>query len=387
MTQQLTKPEVERYSRQVILPEIGPDGMRRLLEGKVLIVGAGGLASSAGLYLAGAGVGVIGFADFDKVEVSNLHRQIIHTTERQGMDKVESAKIACLAMNPTITINTHKERFTSENGVTLVSGYDVVVDATDNITSRYLINDACVLASKALVSGSALKWEGQMSVYNYKGGPCYRCAYPNPPPIETVTSCADGGVVGAVPGTIGCLQAIEAQKILMGAGETMSGRILLFNALQGSYNVMKHRPKSKVCKVCGDNPTLTKLVGYEEYVKKSCEIEPVSLPSENEMSCEELHELLTSNSTPHTIIDVRTANEYSLTKLPNTVNVPLSLLTPEKAESLRTDNGLILLLCRRGIASAHATRLLLDADIPNVKNITKGLTRWAQTVDKEFPIY
>ena len=386
----LGKDDVQRYSRQIILPEVGPEGQTGLSGAAVLIVGAGGLASSCGLYLAGAGIGRLGFVDFDVVEVSNLHRQIIHTTPRAGSPKVESAKASCLGLNPAIRVDAVHERFTAENGLALVKEYDVVVDATDNITARYLVNDACVLGGKPLVSGSALRWEGQLSVYNHDNGPCYRCAYPKPPPVHTVTSCADGGVIGAVPGTIGCLQAVEVQKIILGAGKTMSGRILHFNALEMAHTTMNQRPKAKGCAVCGENPTITKLSSYDEYSVKSCEIKPATLPAEVELSCEDFKKKLDAGD-KMVVVDVRGENEYAICRLADTTNIPLARFEPATVAALRSDAAAsdvpLVMLCRRGRASADATRRLIDAGVPNVRNVTSGLTRWAAVVDTDFPIY
>eukprot|EP01060_Flectonema_neradi_P039937 TRINITY_DN8966_c0_g1_i1.p1 TRINITY_DN8966_c0_g1~~TRINITY_DN8966_c0_g1_i1.p1 ORF type:complete len:406 (+),score=53.33 TRINITY_DN8966_c0_g1_i1:54-1220(+) len=383
----LTKEEVGRYSRQVILPEIGADGQKKLIDASVLIVGAGGLGSSAGLYLAGAGVGTIGFVDFDQVETSNLHRQIIHATDRSGSLKVESAKSACLSLNPLITVNAINSKFTSETGLDLVRDYDVIIDATDNVTSRYLINDSCVISGKPLVSGSALRWEGQLSVYNHNNGPCYRCVYPSPPPTSAVTSCADGGVVGAVPGMIGTLQAIEAQKIICEIPTTMSGRILLFDALAMSHTTMNHRPRNPSCAVCGTSPTITKLIAYEQYLTKPCDSGPPPLPQGTEISVRDLKDYRDQQK-DHLLLDVRSETEYGMTRLNNSINIPLKKLSPSDVANIRTNESQpILVLCRRGIASVSATQKLIDAGIPNVFNVSLGLTQWAKEIDLEFPIY
>ncbi|KAJ9457722.1 Adenylyltransferase and sulfurtransferase MOCS3 [Diplonema papillatum] len=396
----LAKDDVTRYSRQLLLPDVGVDGMLKLKAGRVLVVGAGGLGSTALLYLAGAGVGTIGIVDADTVDVSNLHRQIVHTTGRQGEAKVDSAKKSLLALNPSIRVQTHAEQFTEESGLRLVSGYDVVVDATDNVAARYLINDACILQRKPLVSGAALKWEGQLSVYNYKGGLCYRCAYPNPPPVKSVTSCADGGVVGAVPGTIGALQAIEVQKVLMGMppGKVMSGRILMFNALDMTTVTINHRPKNPDCAVCGVHPTIQSLRAYSEYLCKPCEATggDSALAAGNEITCRELDSLLQTSAAPQPLlVDVRLPTEFAITRLRGSVNVPLPSLQdgtrlPE-AQALYADarrrGAAVLLLCRRGVASVEATRILLEAGCAEVNNVKHGLTKWAQEIDPEFPMY
>ena len=394
------KASVNRYSRQLILNEVGPTGQDALSSARVLIVGAGGLASTAGPYLAAAGIGHLTFIDDDSVDVSNLHRQVMHSTAKQGVSKVESAKEACLAINPSISVEAIHARFTAENGVEVVQRHDVVVDATDNITARYLVNDACVLSSRPLVSGSALRWEGQLSVYHHEGGPCYRCAYPTPPPLQTVTSCADGGVIGAVPGAIGCLQATEVQKILLKTGKTMSGRILLYNALEMTHTTMNQRPRNVRCAVCGDTPTITTLKGYDEYIKRACDADAAGLPDDVELSCEE-YLVWQREERPHLLIDVRVPAEYKICRLENAVNMPLSAMSVDEVIALRLNGGdkgggadgevgdalPVVMLCRRGIASANAAKLLLDAGVPNVRNITSGLTRWAAVIDKDFPIY
>eukprot|EP01062_Namystynia_karyoxenos_P031948 TRINITY_DN23631_c0_g1_i1.p1 TRINITY_DN23631_c0_g1~~TRINITY_DN23631_c0_g1_i1.p1 ORF type:complete len:437 (+),score=100.60 TRINITY_DN23631_c0_g1_i1:87-1397(+) len=391
---ELTAAEVRRYSRQVILTEVQPAGQRRLLDATVLLVGAGGLASSCGPYLAAAGVGRLIFADFDVVETSNLHRQVMHTTAREGVPKALSARETCLSINPEIRVDAVLERFTADNGVQLVSAADVVVDCTDNITARYLVSDACVIAKKPLVSGSALRWEGQATVYNYEGGPCYRCAYPKPPPLDTVGSCADGGVAGAVPGMIGCVQALEAQKVLLRAPGVMSGRLLMYNAWEGTWTVMRGRRRNAGCAACGDSPSITALRAYDEYICKPCERGARPLPPDAELSVVQLSERLRSADEAQrpVVVDVRPPNEYSICRLAGSVHVPLSELPARRGEleQMRRGGGhcrTLAMLCRRGVSSAEGTQRLLDLGVSGVVNVTGGLTAWQRDVDPCFPIY
>ncbi|KAL8604876.1 hypothetical protein ACOMHN_028504 [Nucella lapillus] len=261
----LTNEQIGRYSRQLILPELGVKGQQRLLSSKVLIVGAGGLGCPAAIYLAAAGVGTVGVVDYDEVEVSNLHRQILHTEHRLGRSKAESVALSCRNLNSSLRFKTHRVQLSSENALSIIEEYDVVLDCTDNVATRYLLSDACVLAARPLVSGSALRFEGQLTVYNYKGGPCYRCLYPKPPPPETVTNCSDGGVLGVVPGIIGCYQALEAIKIAADMGTCLSERLMLFDGMDGTTRTIRLRRRQPSCPVCGDTPTIRELVDYEQF--------------------------------------------------------------------------------------------------------------------------
>jgi adenylyltransferase and sulfurtransferase len=338
--------------------------------------------SPAALYLAAAGVGRIGLVDFDLVDKSNLHRQVIHPENREGIPKVLSAKLSCLSLNSSIQVETYQTPFNEKNGMELVKKYDVVIDASDNVTTRYLVNDACILSGKPLVSASAVRVEGQMTVYGHNGGPCYRCLFPEPPPPETVTNCSDGGVLGVVPGVMGCLQALEAQKILMGKSDVLSSRMLLFNGSTCTFKNAKLRSKVSRCKLCGDNPTIKELIPYTI----SCETKKNELSENNRISVEDYKKLMDSKE-PHLLIDVRVPVQYDICSLPGAQNFPLQNLNQDQIKEIESKNLPIYVVCRRGIASLSATELFLKYGVENVKNIDGGITRWTNVVDKNFPIY
>lgn len=427
----LTQEQIARYSRHLLLPEIGTAGQDRLCKGSVLIVGLGGLGSPCALYLAAAGVGRLGFVDFDKVDTSNLHRQVIHRERSQGMDKVESARNSILELNSSVRVDLHREGFTERNGLELVKQYDVIIDGSDNVSTRYLINDACVMAGKPLVSGSAVRFEGQLTIYNYQNhhhhndekdekegeerGPCYRCMFPTPPPAETVTNCADGGVLGVVPGIIGCLQALEAQKLLMKMGEEqlLVKRMLIFNAKTCNFRTVKIRSRRRDCAVCGDSPSIASLVAYQQHCSDApAPAKPLQdqlLLPEQRITCEEYRQILREKR-PHVLVDVRDAHQFDIASLPGAINVPLKQLqtgTEECVERIRqeihrrrssessngNENGngegeecAVFVVCRRGIASVRGTKLLLEHGI-SAKNINGGVTQWQRTIDVDFPTY
>ncbi|KAL9654805.1 hypothetical protein ABK040_008598 [Willaertia magna] len=414
---ELTNEQIARFSRHLLLPEIGVKRQAKLCKGSVLIVGAGGLGSPAALYLAAAGVGRIGFVDFDVVDTSNLHRQVIHNEHRNGMLKTLSAKLSCINMNSKADIQCYNEPFTEQNGLDLVKQYDVVMDASDNVTTRYLVNDACVLAGKPLVSGSAVRFEGQLTIYNYRKGdvegPCYRCLYPQPPPPETVTSCSDGGVLGVVPGIIGCLQALEVIKLLMGLDDEESKtknhcdllvkKMLMFNAKTCSFRTANVRGRKENCDVCGKCPTITTLspVSQPVCLDKRPSNPSDALSKENRITATEYESLLKQEGFKnHVLLDVRDSVQFDIARLPNAVNVPLKQLQKDEKsfdvirneihkQSENTENDKdypIYVMCRRGIASVSATKLLLEKGYKNVKNIDGGVNSWRQ-VDKEFPMY
>eukprot|EP01080_Neovahlkampfia_damariscottae_P007459 gene7459-11784_t len=380
----LTNEQISRYSRHLILPEIGIKGQENICNGSVLIVGAGGLGAPAALYLAAAGVGRIGLVDFDVVDKSNLHRQVIHPEAREGISKVLSAKLSCEALNSTIKVEIFNTPFNEKNGLDLVKNFDVVIDASDNVTTRYLVNDACILGKKPLVSASSVRVEGQLTVYGFGNGPCYRCLFPNPPPAETVTNCSDGGVLGVIPGIMGCLQALEAQKILMKKpeDEILSSRMLLFNGTKCTFRNVKLRSKVSKCKLCGENPTIKELIPYQI----SCETASNDLPKENRISVEEYKKILDSKES-HLLIDVRVPVQYDICKLPNAENIPLDDLSEEKMKIVSEKKLPIYVVCRRGISSVSGTEKFLNFGINNVKNIDGGITAWNKKVDHEFPLY
>jgi len=382
---QLTNDEVKRYSRHLIMPEVGVDGQRRLKGGSVLCIGAGGLGSPAAMYLAAAGVGRIGIVDFDVVDFSNLQRQIIHGTPDVGRSKLASAKDRLTAINPHIQVDTYETALSSENALELFEPYDVILDGTDNFPTRYLTNDACVLLGKPNAYGSIFRFEGQASVFSTKGGPCYRCLYPEPPPPGLVPSCAEGGVLGVLPGVIGVIQATEAIKLITGIGEPLIGRFLIYDALRMKFRELKLR-KDADCPVCGTHPTVTKLIDYEQF----CGIHPAA-PEPTAM---------TSSATDITpvalkarldrgdalqIIDVREPNEYQINRIPGSVLIPLGEI-PRRYAELDPDNELVM-QCKVGGRSAKAADFLRSVGFKKVLNLQGGILEWIDKVDPTQPKY
>lgn len=379
--QTLSNEELRRYSRHLIMPEVGLVGQLKLKQASVLLIGAGGLGAPAALYLAAAGVGRLGIVDFDVVDESNLQRQIIHGTATLGVPKLESARQRLLDLNPGIDITGYQTGLSSDNALEIIKDYDIVIDGTDNFPTRYLVNDACVMLGKPNVYGSIFRFEGQASVFGVREGPCYRCLYPEPPPPGLVPSCAEGGVLGVLPGVIGTIQATEAIKLIIGIGEPLVGRLLLYDALQMRFRELKLR-KDPACPVCGPNPTVTELIDYQAF----CGITPesVSLPAENRITPRELHAALQSDSPP-LVIDVREPHEWEIVHLPGARLIPLATLPAHLHEFDRAQP--IVVHCRSGARSAKATQLLKDAGFRNVRNLEGGILRWADEVDPSLPRY
>ncbi|WP_043097976.1 molybdopterin-synthase adenylyltransferase MoeB [Kallotenue papyrolyticum] len=377
----LSNEEIRRYSRHLIMPEVGMSGQLKLKQASVLLIGAGGLGAPAALYLAAAGVGHLGIVDFDVVDESNLQRQVIHGTSTLGVAKLESARRRLLDLNPLIEITGYQTGLTSDNALAIINDYDLVIDGTDNFPTRYLVNDACVMLGKPNVYGSIFRFEGQASVFGVKEGPCYRCLYPEPPPPGLVPSCAEGGVLGVLPGVIGTIQATEAIKLIMGIGEPLVGRLLLYDALQMRFRELKLR-KDPNCPVCGAHPTVTELIDYQAF----CGITPqsVELPPEQRITPRELQALLQSD-TPPLVIDVREPHEWEIAHLPGARLIPLATL-PAHLHELERDAPIVV-HCRSGARSAQATRLLRDAGFRNVRNLEGGILRWADEVDPSLPKY
>ncbi|MBE9042687.1 molybdopterin-synthase adenylyltransferase MoeB [Oscillatoriales cyanobacterium LEGE 11467] len=381
---QLTKDEYERYSRHLILPEVGLDGQKRLKEAKVLCIGTGGLGSPLLLYLAAAGVGTIGIVDFDIVDRSNLQRQIIHGTSWVNKPKIESAKSRILEINPACQVNLYETRLMSDNALEIIEPYDIVVDGTDNFPTRYLVNDACVLLDKPNVYGSIFRFEGQATVFNYQGGPNYRDLYPEPPPPGMVPSCAEGGVLGVLCGIIGTIQATETVKIILGQGNTLSGRLMLYNALDMTFRELKLRPNP-------ERPVIEKLIDYEQFcgipqAKAEEEKQKMALP---EMTVTELKQLMDSGADDFVLVDVRNPNEYDIAKIDGSVLVPLPDIERgdgvEKVKELLNGHRLIA-HCKMGGRSAKALAILKDAGIEGT-NVKGGITAWSQEVDSSIPTY
>ncbi|XP_055532260.1 adenylyltransferase and sulfurtransferase MOCS3 [Wyeomyia smithii] len=396
----LNNNEIARYSRQIILSEIGVHGQLKLKKASVLVVGAGGLGCPSSLYLAGAGIGRIGILDYDEVELTNLHRQLLHTESTVGLRKVESAKSFLAELNSQIELITHHTQITSDNALTIIEQYDIVVDATDNVATRYLLNDACVMLKKPLVSGSALQLEGQLTVYNYKNSPCYRCLFPTPPPPETVTNCGDGGVLGAVTGVIGALQALETIKIILGNEGVLVGRLLLFDGQQSTFKNLKLRAKKLNCVVCSENPSLTKLIDYEQFcsMKATDKDSNLKLLSENERITVEQYKQLLDNGNQHVLIDVRGTNQFEMCQLPASINIPIDdILENRRMEELLAKVSPdatqlpTFVICRRGndsqLAVQHLTPIFKERGLNPPKDISGGLHAWTHNIDKCFPIY
>lgn len=381
---QLNNDEIRRYSRHLILPEVGLAGQKKICSTSVLCIGAGGLGSPIAMYLAAAGVGKIGVLDFDTVDFSNLQRQIIHGTENVGQSKAESAKVSINRINPGVEVVLHNTRITSENALEIIAQYDIVVDGTDNFPTRYLTNDACVLLKKPNVYGSIFRFEGQASVFApHLGGPCYRCLYPEPPPPGMVPSCAEGGVLGVLPGIVGCIQATEILKIALGKGRSLIGRLLLFNALDMKFRELKLR-RDPQCPLCGENPTITKLIDYEMF----CGIlpEPAN-PAQNpdEVTVQEMKRALDDPKLGIKVIDVRDPDEYQIAHINGVPQIPLGSL-PQRFTEL-DPNQTIYLHCKSGIRSMKALKFLREQGFKYVKSVKGGISAWADEIDHSVAKY
>ena len=402
---ELSKEQIERYSRQLLLNEgFGVEGQCKLLSSSVLVVGAGGIGSTVLLYLAASGVGKISIVDFDAVEVSNLHRQVIHNSHNVGVNKAASACRAVLDLNPSIQCDALSFALTHDNALELVQNYDCIVDASDNPRTRYLINDACVLANKPLVSGSAVGLEGQLTVYNWKGGPCYRCLYPKADVSAGCLACSDAGVLGPVPGCIGVLQSVEAMKILTGVGSTMHDRLLMYDALRCSFFTVKKPEKAVGCPVCGPQATILSmqdsrgdltgargLTGFGGIPMPHAQ--EMSLPENAYVSCEDYRKVR-EQDLDHVLLDVRGTRQFEMCALDGAVNIPLARIPDEldRLEELSNGSKPVYCVCRRGVASMDAARILYEAKnegrrIHSVRHIEGGLTAWHTDVDSTFPKY
>lgn len=384
---ELSKKDIQRYSRQILMRNFNKDSQLNLLNSSVLIIGAGGLGSTAILYLGSAGFGRIGIVDNDVVEETNLHRQVIHDETKVGMSKAESAKQVINKLNSNCECYIYKILLTRENALSIMKSYDIVIDATDNVCSTYLINDACVLLNKVLIQASALRMEGQLSVFHYKNGPCYRCLNPIPPPPETVTKCNVSGVVGVVPGIMGCFQALEAIKIGAGLDANYSQKLLIYDGETGKVRVVKTRPKQENCSVCGKNPTVTSLINYEEFCHMN-KCTNNNIMNDSRISCEEYNTILKTNK-PHILIDVRPKEAFELSSLPNAINIPklelaenaqnIKELLKKKAEETNESEIPLYLICRSGMTSQNSIPILKEQGIDS-KDIAGGLLEWKQKI-------
>ncbi len=377
----LSKDEILRYSRHLIMPEVGMEGQLKLKQAKVLCVGAGGLGSPVALYLAAAGIGTLGIVDFDIVDVTNLQRQIIHGTNDVGRKKLDSAAESIAAINPHIQVLRFETRLTSDNALDIVGEFDVVVDGTDNFATRYLVNDACVLTGKPNVYGSIFRFEGQASVFATKEGPCYRCLYPEPPPPGVVPSCAEGGVLGVLPGLVGVMQATETIKLVLGAGEPLIGRLLMIDALAMRFRELKLR-KNPDCPVCGDSPTVTQLIDYEQFCGIRGEEKPATA-NIADMTPEELKQRLDAGDKLF-VLDVREPNEYQICNLGGHL-IPLNDL-PKRVSELDPASEIVV-HCKMGGRSAKAVDFLKQQGFANVHNLVGGINAWAERIDPKMPKY
>lgn len=381
---ELTNEEILRYSRHLILPEVTLDGQKKLKAAKVLLIGTGGLGSPLALYLAAAGVGTIGLVDFDVVDLTNLQRQIIHGTNDVGRPKAVSATETIHDINPNVNVLTFEEQFTSENAMRIARDFDIIIDGTDNFPTRYLTNDVSVLLGKPNVYGSIFRFEGQASVFWAEQGPCYRCLYPEPPPPGLVPSCAEGGVLGVLPGIVGCIQANEAIKLILGIGQPLIGRLLLFNALKMQFRELKLK-KDPNCPICGTNPTIHELIDYEEF----CGIRGEEAPAQEvqvseEITVQELKARLDAGEHPK-IVDVREPYEYAIARLPGTTLIPLGQIVERSGEL--NPNEEIILHCRSGKRSADALNQLKAKGFTNLKNLVGGTLAWSDEIDPNVPKY
>jgi len=381
---ELNNDEIRRYSRHLILPEVGLSGQKKICSTSVLCIGAGGLGSPIAMYLAAAGVGKLGILDFDSVDFSNLQRQILHGTEDVGRPKTQSASETIKRINPNVEVVVHNARLTSENALDLLRPYDIVVDGTDNFPTRYLTNDACVLLKKPNVYGSIFRFEGQASVFApHLGGPCYRCLYPEPPPPGMVPSCAEGGVLGVLPGIVGTMQATEILKLALGKGSSLIGRLLLFNALDMKFRELKLRRDPK-CPMCGDNPTITELIDYEMF----CGITPepaVSKSNPDEVSVEEMQRAMKDPKLGIKIIDVREPDEYQIAHINGVPLYPLSTLQQRFTEL--DPNQQYYIHCKSGVRSLRALQFLREQGFKYLKSVKGGISAWSDEIDHRVPKY
>ena len=378
----LSNQEVARYSRHLILPEVGMEGQLKLKAASVLCIGAGGLGSPVAMYLAAAGVGRIGIVDFDVVDYSNLQRQIIHGTTDVGRPKLESARDSLSEINPEVRVELHDVALSSQNALDLLGGYDIIVDGTDNFPTRYLVNDACVILGKPNAYGSIFRFEGQVSVFATSDGPCYRCMFPEPPPPGLVPSCAEGGVLGILPGVVGTLQATEAIKLILGAGEPLIGRFVIYDALKARFRELKVR-RDPECPVCGDHPTVTELIDYEQF----CGVVPTTtaeVADGADVTVDELKARLNDQDGVF-ILDVRDPPEYEICRIPGSTLIPLGDL-PARLQELEGRDDMVV-HCKSGVRSAKAVKILHDAGFKNARNLRGGILRWIDQIDPTLPKY
>jgi adenylyltransferase/sulfurtransferase len=381
-TTPLGKDEILRYSRHLIMPEVGMDGQLKLKQAKVLCIGAGGLGSPLALYLAAAGVGKLGVVDFDVVDYTNLQRQVIHDTADVGRPKLESARETIRDINPFVEVVGYETRLSSENALDIFQDFDIIADGTDNFPTRYLVNDACVLLDKPNVYGSIFRFEGQASVFYAREGPCYRCLYPEPPPPGLVPSCAEGGVLGVLPGIVGSIQALQTINLTLGVGETLIGRLLLFDALRMKFRELKLR-KNPECVICGPHPTVTKLIDYEQFCGIRGE-EHAPATRVPEVTALDLKRMMDEKK-PFVLVDVREPHEFQICRIPNSKLIPLGQV-PQRMNELNTADEIVV-HCKSGKRSAQAVDLLLKSGFRKIRNLQGGILAWSDQVDPGVPKY
>ena len=392
----LSSNELTRYSRHLLLDEVGRNGQLRLKQSRVLVIGMGGLGSPISLYLAAAGVGTIGIVDFDAVELSNLQRQILHSTDSVGKKKTQSAQKRLLEVNPEVNVIVHEERISVDNALALIGDYDVIIDGTDNFQTRYLVNDACVLGKKPLVYGSIFRFEGQATVFSPPQGPCYRCIYPDPPEAGAVPNCAEGGVLGVLAGVIGSIQAAEAIKLLLGKGQSLMGRLLLYDALEANFDTLNLK-RNPNCPLCGKQPTITSLKETNfvcstelsaqtsnDTQAKNGSASKTDESFETEISATELSDLIKASRRPF-LLDVRSMEETMICNLDNSVLIPLPELERRLGELDKMED--IVVYCHAGVRSHHAAHIMRRNGFLKVRNLTGGITAWALDVDRSMPRY
>ncbi|CEG69365.1 hypothetical protein RMATCC62417_05452 [Rhizopus microsporus] len=392
----LTNQEIYRFGRQLVTPNFGYEAQLKLRNTSFLIVGAGGLGAPAALYLGAGGVGRLGIVDHDEVDINNLHRQVIHTEARKGMNKAVSAAVAVKAIYPDADVIPYAYTLDRTNALDLIKQYDIIIDATDNITTRYLLSDAGVLAGKPVVSGSALRTDGQLTIYNYNNGPCFRCLHPIPPPAAAVGKCVDNGVVGVVPGVIGILQALEAIKVAIGSTALNDPSFLIFSAMSNPmFRTMRLRQKKKDCAICGESPTITELIDYVQFCQGEANDDVVSehlLKREERIDVDEYDDIL-KNKRPHVLLDVRPKVQYDICHLPNSIHIPIDELdnkmdkVKEAMKEYKVTDKDVYVICRLGNDSQIAVRMMQKKGIEQPKDIIGGLYRWSMKVDNTFPIY
>ena len=377
---ELSPEEVIRYSRHLSLPEVGKEGQTKLKSAKVLIIGAGGLGNPVSLYLSAAGIGTIGMVDYDKVDESNLQRQVLFGMDQIGQSKLKSAKKNLKKLNPYTNYILHETALSSKNALEIIKDYDIVVDGTDNFPTRYLVNDACVLLHKPNIYGSIYRFDGQVSVFNYNDGPCYRCLYPSPPPPNLVPSCAEGGVLGVLPGIIGTMQANEALKVILNIGTIMTGRFLLFDALLFEFNELKIE-KNKNCAICSSNPSITELIDYNQF----CGVDNTEEKNNyKELEVQELNNLINSGFSP-TIIDVREDFELEISQISGALHIPMNQIQ-DRMEELNPNNDYVI-MCRTGVRSSQICEFLSNKNFKSISNLSGGINEWAKQIDSNLPVY